>query len=92
MDGKLFFMKSLLYIYDPKDNHWRSLRVYSTPSFYTVDVFLAQNTTTFLLGKCDKNKRTRFLYIHLLMLNLLARYAFEGYGYFENQSCERFGL
>ncbi|XP_076237312.1 uncharacterized protein LOC143181020 [Calliopsis andreniformis] len=50
MDGKLFLMKSLVYVYYIEDNYWQTISICNNPAIYRVDVMLAHDITLFLIG------------------------------------------
>ncbi|XP_076640899.1 uncharacterized protein LOC143352364 isoform X2 [Halictus rubicundus] len=50
MDGKLFIMKSALYIYNPKEDCWKTIEFLPNYSCFNWDVCLTNNSTLFRIG------------------------------------------
>ncbi|XP_015433958.1 PREDICTED: uncharacterized protein LOC107189805 [Dufourea novaeangliae] len=50
MDGKLYLIKSALYIYYPNENYWKTILIYSNPAVQQVDACLAYSATLFQIG------------------------------------------
>ncbi|XP_006618264.1 uncharacterized protein LOC102681085 isoform X1 [Apis dorsata] len=50
LNGRLFFLKSTLYIYYPEDNYWRIVKgLYNNPNLQRVNALLTYDSTLFLI-------------------------------------------
>lgn len=51
LEGKLFVMKSFLYIYDPDSNHWQTVSISNNFAVQSVDALLTDATALSFIGK-----------------------------------------
>lgn len=67
LNGRLFFLKSTLYIYYPENNYWRIVKgLYNNPNLQRVNALLTYDSTLFLIGKYGKI----YLNINIIFVSL----------------------